>query len=165
MNRLLVDGYNLAHKMGIKVSAPALILVREQVERLLLGYALSRKSRITLVYDGKGKIGSLETNGSLEIEFTPENQTADSRIKELIDESGSKARLMVVSSDLNICQYARVCGVRTVSSEAFLKEAIEVVQPNALLQKHRRKKSHFSQEKPNTPSQKELDEWLKLFEQ
>jgi predicted RNA-binding protein with PIN domain len=163
MNRLLVDGYNVAHKMGIKISAPTLTRVREHVERLLLSYAMVRKSRITLIYDGKGKIGSRETNGSLEIEFTPENQTADSRIKELIDESLSKTRLMVVSSDLNICHYARISGVKSISSEAFLKEAIEVVQPNTLQQKHLRKKSHHSQEKPNTPSQKEMGEWLKLF--
>lgn len=163
MNRLLVDGYNLAHKTGIKVSAQSLTLVREQVDRLLLGYAAARKYRVTVVYDGRGKIGSRETNGSLEIEFTPEDQTADNRIKELIDESPSKTRLMVVSSDLNIRQYAKISGVKSISSEDFLKEAGQAIQTNALQQKPLRKISRHCQEKPTALSEKELDEWLKLF--
>ncbi|NTV45784.1 MAG: hypothetical protein HGB11_04525 [Chlorobiales bacterium] len=163
MNRLLVDGYNLAHKMGVKVSASNLVLVREQVERVLLSYAASRKIRITVVYDGKGSLGSYGSMGALEMEFTPEGQTADARIKALIDESPSKARLMVVSSDLSIRQYARISGVKNITSEAFLKEVSEMVHMNPSQQKQPKAKNFRRQEKPGTLSQKELDEWIRIF--
>lgn len=163
MNRLLVDGYNLAHKMGVKVSASNLVLIREQVERVLLSYAAARKIRITVVYDGKGSLGSYGSMGGLEMEFTPEGQTADARIKALIDETLTKARLMVVSSDLSIRQYAKISGVKSISSEAFLKEVSEAVQVRAVQQKHPKVKTHRRQEKPGSLSPKELDEWIRIF--
>jgi predicted RNA-binding protein with PIN domain len=163
MHTVLVDGYNVAYKLGVRVSSQNLALVREQVELLLLAYHAHRKSRIVVIYDGQGSIGSWQKHGPLEIEFAPKRQTADARIKELIDEARSKARISVVSSDHSVQHYAKVSGVTYISAEAFLSEIRTKTQLNNNFQEKHSKAKRGVAEKPNTLSEKELSEWLKIF--
>ncbi|ACF13292.1 conserved hypothetical protein [Chloroherpeton thalassium ATCC 35110] len=163
---LLVDGYNLAHKLGVKVSSEKLHAIRQQVEALVIAYCAAGRRQATIVYDGLGTLGSVEKISGLEIEFTPSGTTADSRIKAMIDDTRAKSRLLVVSSDHSIRHYAKVSGVKSIASEDFLREMAvgqagkkaRAIKGNA---KH--KKGNSTSEKPQSISEDELDAWLKLF--
>jgi predicted RNA-binding protein with PIN domain len=51
-----------------------------------------------------------------------ENQTADEKIKKQISQSKSPRNIMVVTSDSNLAQFAKVCSSVVVSSEQFSSE-------------------------------------------
>ncbi len=160
---MIVDGYNLGHKLGLKVSAENLEFVRSKVETLVLSYCLKLKSKATIVYDGKGILPHCELNSLLTIEFTPSGKSADNRIKELIDKKRGKGNALIVSSDSSIQQYAKLSGFKYVLSEQFIKEAEGITKEK----KHKNLKSHSTlnpnQEKPSTVSQSDVANWLKLF--
>ncbi len=167
MKQFLVDGYNLAHKLGGKLTAQRLQEVRSDLERRLQKYAAGAKCDITVVYDGRGTIGAEDTNGVIKIIFTPAGESADTRIKRLIDDSTSTSRLKIVSSDLSIRQYAKLSGVETVSSEDFLKELATTLdkraQPAPRLGNPKRLGDDRVTDKPATLSDADLEEWKKLF--
>jgi len=163
---LLIDGYNLAHKLGVKVSSDKLQAIRQQVEALIMAYCAGGKRLATIIYDGLGTLNSVEKFGGIEIEFTPSGTTADSRIKDIIDETLSKSRLMVVSSDHSVRHYAKVSGVKSIASEAFLRE-MSCEQTGQKKGRFKgsgsRRNATSATEKPQSISKDELDNWLKLF--
>jgi predicted RNA-binding protein with PIN domain len=57
-----------------------------------------------------------------------ENQTADEKIKKQISQSKSPRNIMVVTSDSNLAQFAKVCSSAVVSSEQF---SIEISKTNS----------------------------------
>ncbi|MBC8043470.1 MAG: NYN domain-containing protein [Rhizobacter sp.] len=163
MTRLLIDGYNVAHKLGLKISRDNLEQVRISLEQKLSRYLAEKKCSITLVYDGRGILENQSSVGKLKILYTPGGETADARIKKLIDAERSKSALTVVSSDHEVAGYARVSGVRCLSSEAFTRELSLSSDPKA---------AHGSAGKPVEPdagaekpamNATDLAKWKTLF--
>jgi predicted RNA-binding protein with PIN domain len=153
--RIFIDGYNLAHKLGVKVSRERLQEIRQTLEVKILKYLSATKAEAVIVYDGRGILAGHGSEGRLKILYTQSGQTADSVIKTLIDNEKVKSRLVVVSSDREVSGYAKVSGVRTLTSEDFLGE-LEPAAPKAATQR--------ATEKPPAPTtDKELEIWRKLF--
>jgi uncharacterized protein len=162
--QLLIDGYNLAHKLGIKVASQTLVMVRETLEKKL-GYYLSKhKCQITIVYDGRGVLSESGHTGKIKTIFTASGETADDYIKLEIDRARSKSSLKVISSDRSIMEYAKVSRVTAVRSEDFLKELLQVGETattkTPIATSHTLDKREA---KPAIPSEQELEEWKKLF--
>ncbi|MCS7012737.1 MAG: NYN domain-containing protein [Chloroherpetonaceae bacterium] len=162
MRRVVVDGYNLAHKLGKKLSRQTLSSVRSELEQALQRYAMRYNAKVTLVYDGRGVIGRSESLGMLEVVFTPSGESADKHIKALIDQAPSKASLTVVSSDCSIRHYAKVSGVASESAETFLEALRHVVLPPEEKTVPEAKPDDLDA-KPSQLTDEEVEEWKKLF--
>jgi predicted RNA-binding protein with PIN domain len=92
---------------------------REKLVYMLDRYFIKKKVNVTLHLDGHpaNKINS----SKMKIVYS-ENQTADEKIKKQISQSKSPRNIMVVTSDSNLAQFAKVCSSTVVSSEQFSSE-------------------------------------------
>lgn len=92
---------------------------REKLVYMLDRYFTNKKANVTLHFDGhpNSKINS----SKMKIVYS-ENQTADDKIKKLISQSKSPRNLIVITSDLNLAQFAKVCSCTVISSDHFAAE-------------------------------------------
>ncbi len=169
VKHFLIDGYNLAHKIGIKITKDNLQQVRNDVRLKVSMLVSQKKCKATLVFDGRGVMGATEQYHNVAVVFTASGETADAYIKKMIDEIPSKSTLCVVSSDNEILQYAKVSRAQTIRSENFLcdlqtatmSDSCKPTKPhsNAPIKKEMAAKEH----KPSEVSVSEVEEWKKLF--
>lgn len=114
----IIDGNNLIGKIS---SLMSLQKKDKQASREKLVYTLDRyfvrkKASVTLHLDGhpKGRLNS----SKMKIIYS-ENLTADERIKKQISQSKSPRNIIVITSDSNLAQFAKVCSAKVISSEEF----------------------------------------------
>jgi len=154
VKHFLIDGYNLAHKLyTIKNN---LQQVRDKVQRLVSKYAMQKKCKVTIVFDGKWNLGTVEDYQHIKLVFTPECEIADTRIKKIIDETPNKSSLCVVSSDGEILRYAHVSRVQSMTSEEFIAELKPPDTPST--------PTDDDDQKPNGSDLGDIESWKKLFE-
>lgn len=169
VKHFLIDGYNLAHKLGIKITKENLQQVRNDICRKASMLVSQKKCKATLVFDGRGVLGTAEQHHNVAVVFTASGETADARIKKMIDETPSKSTLCVVSSDNEILRYAQVSRAQSMRSESFLRDLKTITtsdsgkptkpRSNASIKKERVAKEH----KPSEVSASEVEEWKKIF--
>ncbi len=85
----------------------------------MIDISLQRKPNVTLHFDG---FTNQPINSQKIKIIYSENKTADQNIKQQIENSKSPKNLIVVSSDNNIKEFARVCSAKTLASEDFAAE-------------------------------------------
>ena len=92
---------------------------REKLTYMLDRYFANKKANISLHLDGhpNSKINS----STMKIVYS-ENQTADDKIKKQISQSKSPRNIIVVTSDTNLAQFAKVCSCTVNSSDHFAAE-------------------------------------------
>ncbi|MFN3560743.1 MAG: NYN domain-containing protein [Chloroherpetonaceae bacterium] len=166
VKHFVIDGYNFAHKLGIKITKGNLQQVRNDVCRKVSMLASQKKCKATLVFDGRGVLGATEQYHNVAVVFTASGETADAYIKKMIDETPNKSALCVVSSDNEILRYAKVSRAQSMLSENFLKTATTSdsgkptkSRSNASI----KQETTTSEHKPSEVSASEVEEWKKLF--
>ena len=114
----IIDGNNLIGKIK---SLMDLQIKNKQASREKLVYMLDRyfsgkKYVVTLHLDGhqNGKI-----NSSVMKIIYSEKLSADEKIKDQIERTASRKNTVVITSDSNIAEFARVCSCKIISSEEF----------------------------------------------
>lgn len=92
---------------------------REKLVYILDRYFINKKATVTLHLDGHpaGRVSS----SKMKIVYS-ENLTADEKIKKQISQSKSPRNIIVVTSDSNLAQFAKVCSATVVSSDEFAVE-------------------------------------------
>ena len=136
---LLIDGYNLLHK----------ITPRARPERLaarLADYALAHRVHIEVIFDGGGS--GMPHSEWLTVRFAPD---ADTEIIARIEQQTDRTAMTVVSSDHAIADAARARKLKVIEAEDFARE-IEEAPPAP---KHDPKTGGIS------PA--EADAWMKEF--
>jgi len=117
----IIDGNNLIGKISSLKSLQKKDkqASREKLVYILDRYFIKKKASITLHLDGhpNGRINS----SKMKIVYS-ENITADEKIKKQISNSKSPRNIIVVTSDSNLAQFAKVCSTTIVSSEKFAAE-------------------------------------------
>jgi predicted RNA-binding protein with PIN domain len=120
MINYIIDGNNLIGKIKtlMNLQRKDKQTSREKLVFMLDRYFKDKKNFITVHFDGhpNEKINSPK----MKIIYS-ENQTADEKIKVQIEHSTSRKKTVVVSSDSNIIEFARVCGCNVISSDEFAK--------------------------------------------
>lgn len=117
----IIDGNNLIGKipqlwnMQQKEKQSSRELLVFQLER----YFFNKKIRVSLHFDGHE---SSHIGGRGIKIFYSENTTADNRIKDEISYSKNPKHITVISSDMNVLDFARVNSCSTIKSEQFAKE-------------------------------------------
>ncbi len=120
MKQYIIDGNNLIGKLKqlSRLQKKDKQGVREKLILLLERYFHTRKASISVHFDGfRGE----PINASLlKIHYSGE-RSADEKIKIQIDESTNPKNIVLVTSDNNLIEYARVSSSTIIKSEDFSK--------------------------------------------
>jgi predicted RNA-binding protein with PIN domain len=147
MKILLIDGNNLigkirslseVHKKNKQASREQLVLLLNRI---------SRKENIFLYFDGFENIPLSIPKGRI---YYSGKKPADVLIKKEIETAKNPKNLIVVSSDNELKNFARVCSCSIISSEEFAKQ-IKIRQND-------------DEEKIKSSGTINIKEWEKLFQ-
>ncbi|MBI2429120.1 MAG: NYN domain-containing protein [Ignavibacteriales bacterium] len=153
MQHFIIDGYNVIHSIPSlkKTLAHDAQSARELFIHSVAQLTHQRKFRCTIVFDG-----SAPTDAAKQSPHAPVHvlysfpQTADAKIKQMIEQSKNRSLLVIVSSDREIQNFARVCSCQTHSSKHFA---------NLLSQGD----DSVTEKSDTSLSQTQINEWLKIF--
>ncbi len=148
----LIDGHNLIPKLGLRLDS-----IDDEMEliAILQEFCRLERKQLEVFFDGApaAQAGTRRL-GAVTAHFVRMGATADDAIRKRLKALGRSARnWSVVSSDRQVQAEAHAAHAEAVSADAF---AAMLTQARALAPK------------PNTErklTQKEIDDWLKLFEQ
>jgi predicted RNA-binding protein with PIN domain len=157
MNKIIIDGYNVIHRVPnlSRFLDVSLERAREELIFQLKSYLVNHKVSIVLVFDGAHPSIGLESrnpNGSFEVLFSKIPFKADPVIKNLINKEEKKKSLTIVTDDTDIIRYAKSQKVNFLSSTAFYDRLEKRFIRKELTNK-------YDQEM----SEEELSEWLQIF--
>ncbi len=152
---IIVDGYNyIGRSHELKLDDPT---ARDKVIYLMGQYCGRVKKTLTLVFDGNYFVHHVNRKrryGRVTVIYTSPIYTADHAIKKMIKNQENRRRqsMLVVSSDNDILEYAKLHGTQISKSEDF---EILVYQKLAEERKIDRVNVRITEE--------EVQEWLKIF--
>jgi uncharacterized protein len=166
--RLLIDGYNLMHEIGLmgrRFGPDGLRKVRHRfLNDLAAALDPAVVSQTTVVFDAaappEGLPGEV-THKGISVVFAVSDESADDRVERLIASHSSPKKLTVVSSDHRLQQAARRRKAKVLTSDAFWTE----------IKSHRRRPPALALELPpldelkerEGPTPRESDHWLREF--
>jgi predicted RNA-binding protein with PIN domain len=153
MDHVIIDGYNLLHAIP---SLQKTLLHDAHSAREILIHSVAKLTianvfRCTLVFDGSDPVGhgkhSLHAPVHVIYSFP---LSADARIRQLIEHSKQRNKLVIISSDREIVSFAKACSCQTHTSKHFanLLAGSDDILPE---------KSDVSL------TQHQINEWLKIF--
>ena len=155
MQKIFIDGYNLLHR--VKNLREILTQDMEAARQLLIDKLVSYKARrqvtITIVFDGQQmELPSQQQVHGLTVIYSQPPQDADTVLKILTRREKNRRRILVVSSDKSVADFAKTMNAETMRAEdfyqRFLQPAIEVT---------------VQEKYDHSLSPEELNEWLKIF--
>ncbi len=150
--KYIIDAYNLMHQMPeIKAMlSDQLETARENLLKALQTAKHRLDAEFTVVFDGVQSITRRDNAGyAMKVLYSSKQENADALIKRMIETAG-KQNTIIVSSDREITDYARLYSIAFIPSHRFLHE----------MQTFSEKKFDKSEVKLN---EKEVDEWMEIF--
>ena len=149
----IIDGYNLLHAIPTlkKLLSHDAFQAREQLVQFVSRLTFRRKFRCTIVFDGAQPSSPhpSSTRSPVHIVFSHPN-SADIKIRSMIEASKNRTQLVVISSDHEILKFAKVCSCATFTSRSF---------SNLLFEDEDR----GEQKDQTTLSKSQVEEWMKIF--
>jgi predicted RNA-binding protein with PIN domain len=123
LKHYIVDGNNLIGKIHFikKLQRSDRQASRVKVSFLLGRYFNKRKASVSLHFDGHP--GESIIVSGIKIKYS-ENRTADDRIKKEIERSKNPKNIIVVTSDNNVAEFAKVCSCQVIKCEDFSKKLL-----------------------------------------
>jgi len=123
MLHYIVDGNNLIgkipwlHQLQRKNKQQS----REKLAYIIDNYFHNKKAKVTLHFDGFQKDLIKISNAKI---IYSDNHTADEKIKDQIGAAKNRKNIILISSDNNLKEFARVCYCRVITSEEFNKKML-----------------------------------------
>ncbi len=147
----LIDAYNVIHRHpGLRGKLKKDFTgARETFLLKLAGFALRGNNEVVAVFDGT-PAEAFPASGKLKIVYADPGKTADQKIKQLIDISRNPRNIVVVSSDGEVVRYGHLNSCRVLTAQEFVR-----------LLEHEEKQG--GDEKPVGETEREREEWLRLF--
>ncbi len=149
----IIDGYNLLHEIPSlkKLLSHDAAAAREQLIDMIARLTMKKKSRCTIVFDGaKPHAGNFPaSNTPIHVAYSFPI-SADEKIREMIEKSKSRTSLVIVTSDHEILNFARVCSCTTHTSKYFRQLLFE--EPD-----------NGEEKEQMSLSKEQVKEWLKIF--
>lgn len=154
----LIDGHNLIPKLGLDINS--FDDEDELVMRLNEYCRLSRKGNIEVYFDNAPPgVPESRKVGLVTAHFVRRPLIADEAIRLRLKKLGRAARnWSVVSSDRRVQAEARAAGATVISSDEFAATVIDTLRVGPPPQAHPQPGA-----KPGGMSERELNEWLALF--
>ena len=94
---------------------------REKLAFMVDNYFSQRNAKVFLHFDGHPKEPIRINNASI---IYSENLSADEKIKNQVGRSKTPRNIIVVTSDNNLTDYARVCSSTVIKCEEFAKDIL-----------------------------------------
>lgn len=116
----VIDGYNLI-KSTPALNKSNLCDSRQALLNLLDIHRPQGNNKVSVVFDGKDGVFSSQKKSCAQVIFT-KNQSADDKIKEIIQASRNPANIVVVTNDRDIRFFARQYSAGFKSVEEFLSK-------------------------------------------
>ena len=164
---IVVDGYNLIHKLYPSLTSASLDVLRQKTEKQLLCFQQQSRCPITIVYDGKGSHRECAFGAPLHIVYTPASKSADLWIIDYVKSLNTKVKMVtIVSSDDEIRRYTTAFGAKCVKSEVFALQLNEITSAGYIQSDSERSMRRTAKEKKcngELLSDGEVDRWMKLF--
>lgn len=119
MLHYILDGNNLIgqHQQLKQLQKNNKQLSREKLAFIIGNYFADKKASISLHFDGYAKESIQVRKAKI---IYSENKTADENIKSEIEFAKNRSKIVLVSSDNNLKEFAKVCGCKVVSSLEFI---------------------------------------------
>ncbi|MDP1714623.1 MAG: NYN domain-containing protein [Anaerolineales bacterium] len=147
----LIDGHNLIPKLGLRLDS-----MDDELElvAILQEFARLKRHQVEVYFDGApASQAGTRRLGTVRAHFVRLGQTADNAIRDRLNKMGKSAKnLVVVSSDHEVQNAARVNQAQFVSAEEFVK-LVKTAMTSTPITSADDKKLSAS----------EVDEWLQLF--
>jgi len=157
MTKIMIDGYNMIHRVPnfARFLEVSLERAREELLRKLKSYALAKSVLLIVVFDGSMVVsqGRPVNPGNLKVIFSRPPFKADPKIKDLIMKEKNKKNLTLVSDDADLVQFAKSHEAKVLTTGAFAD----------ILGKRFRSKEISNEYDQQELSEKELNEWLDIF--
>lgn len=154
---IVIDGNNLiGSSPDISLDDPA---ARKKILLLVRKYQESRNGNFIVVFDGspEGTYSSGAPASKFSVVYPRYGCSADDEIKEILNGYSDFRSVKLVSSDRDLKDFARGKGAKTVNSIEFYFELKKVYRLNG-------KKEEKLKRIHNKLSKKEVERWLKVFE-
>lgn len=118
MKHYIIDGNNLIGRIQLlkQLQKKDKQASREKLALMIERYFDRKNVKVSLHFDGYPKDKIKISKGSICYSY---NLTADEMIKKEIDKSDNSRNIVVVTSDLNLKEYARTCSCTVLSAEEF----------------------------------------------
>ncbi len=119
---IIIDGYNLIRQSNTfsVIERQDIQLGREALLDTLAAYQKIKRHMITVVFDGTNAPAFSQHKNrvqGIKVKFSRSGEVADTVIKRMVNREKEKA--LVVSSDLDIVNFATAKGAATISSSEF----------------------------------------------
>ncbi|MFH0913359.1 MAG: NYN domain-containing protein [Candidatus Omnitrophota bacterium] len=117
----IIDGYNLTShtrfpRINNNKDSRRALLTLIKTRRL----AGSLRNKVTVVFDGYPGLSSKDLGGfGIDVIFS-QKETADARIKRMVEAQGNPRNVVVVSDDKEIKFFIKAVGARSIGVEDFL---------------------------------------------
>ncbi len=164
---IVIDGYNLIHKLYPSPTSASLDLLRQKTEKQLLCFQQEKRCSVTIVYDGKGNHKECAFGAPLHIVFTPAAKSADLWIIDYVKSLNTKVKMVtIVSSDDEIRRYTTAFGARCIKSEVFALQLNEITSAVTTNNPNERSLRMTTKEKKGNAellSDREVARWMRLF--
>lgn len=118
----IIDGYNIINNRLFTANRKKMQSVHLALLALIRDNRLcgSEKNRITVVFDGySAEFESKCLSSGIDVVFSRE-ETADDKIKRIIDISANLKNIVVVSDDREIVSFAKYAGCKTMAVPEFM---------------------------------------------
>lgn len=158
--RFVVDGYNLAHALGIirgNLSGSSLDIIRKSLLLHLKQYEGTRPEDIIMVFDGQRSRNQSDPSQYLygfPVIFS-QNEQADDVIEDLIHQEKQPLLLTVVSNDHRLKEAAKRSGCRYSNCLDFVENLMVPSRTKPIFQE--------TQDKPDGITPEEVKEWMRDF--
>jgi len=119
MLHYILDGNNLIgqHKQLQHLQKSNKQSSREKLAFIIGNYFADKKVTVSLHFDGYPKESIKILKAKI---IYSENKTADDKIKYEIEFAKNRSKIVLVSSDNNLKEFAKVCGCKVLSSLEFI---------------------------------------------
>ncbi|MBI4846299.1 MAG: NYN domain-containing protein [Candidatus Omnitrophica bacterium] len=119
----IIDGYNVIKQVDF-LTGQKLRAGRDSLMHFIEKHQLhgSKKNEVTVVFDGKAEVESPQVRSAIKVIFS-KNESADDKIKRIVEQSRNPKRIVVVSDDKAIKFYCRAVGSRVSSVKEFLEKS------------------------------------------
>ena len=124
MKKYIIDGNNLIGKIQslANLQKKDKQASREKLAHLVDRYFINKKIEVILNFDG---FANQKINPSKIKLVYSDKISADEKIKKQIEAEKNKRNIVVISSDNNVREFAKVCGCEVILAEDFRKEITE----------------------------------------
>ncbi len=124
----------------------------------LAKFAQAKGARVLVVFDGaplQHFADGASYKAAVRVFYAARNSNADERIKAMVEASGERRTLIVVTSDRALGEYVRRCGAKVMQAKEFRLRMDEAAQ------------KHGAQNSPSNAGEavtnENLPEWMRYF--